>query len=74
MDRIGPMLIPLLAAAVLGQMLGTMPLRFDAEFAVAAPFDPASLAVPPDEPEQRPVRHEVVWADQDRNDCFCGAN
>jgi hypothetical protein len=73
------MLIPLLAAAVLGQMLGTMPLRLDAVFAVAAPFDPASLVVPLDEPEHRPVHHHVAqtapdWTDQDRNDCFCGAN
>ena len=70
MDRIGPMLIPLVAAAVLGQMLGAMPLRFDAVFAVAAPFDPDSLVVSLDEP----VRQQVVWADQDRNDCFRGAN
>lgn len=74
MDRFGPMLIPLVAAGVLGQMLGAVPLRLDALFVAAAPFDPASLVVPLEVPEQQPVRHQVVWADQDRNDCFCGAN
>ncbi|WP_448206300.1 hypothetical protein [Azospirillum sp. sgz302134] len=77
MDRVEPMLLSLLAAAVLGQMLSTAPVRFEALFAAPrdpAPFDVASIMIPPDEP----IPHRVAMSDQaapeDRNDCFCGAN
>lgn len=70
MDRIEQALIPLLAAAVLSQMLSTAPLRWEAVTVGFAPADPAAIVIPP--PDPAPRRVAVVEADP--YDCFCGAN
>lgn len=76
MDRIEQALIPLLAAAVLGQMLSGVPVRWEAVTMAFAPADPAAIVIPPPDPAPSPppVAQRVAAMALDPYDCFCGAN
>ncbi|MBP2314783.1 hypothetical protein [Azospirillum soli] len=82
MDRFEQALIPLLAAALLGQMLSTAPVRWEAITLAFAPPDPAAVVIPPPDPApdlspdplMAPAPRRVAAMELDPYNCFCGAN